>query len=65
MLTLPSSVRIYLVLDAVSMHASFDALAARVRRLGLDPTSGHLFLFLNKLRSKPRPIPSRAPSEHG
>ena len=51
MLTLPSSVRIYLVLDAVSMHASFDALAARVRRLGLDPTTGHLFLFLNKLRT--------------
>lgn len=51
MLTLPSSVRVYLVLDAISMHASFDGLAAKVRRLGLDPTNGHLFLFLNKPRT--------------
>jgi transposase len=32
------------------MRGSFDALAGAVRRLGLDPTNGHLYLFLNKRR---------------
>ena len=36
MLTLPSSVRVYLALDPVSMHLSFDRLAGLVRGLGLD-----------------------------
>lgn len=48
MLTLPSSVRVYLALDAVSMHLSFDRLAGIVRRLGLDPATGHLFVFVNR-----------------
>lgn len=30
--------------------ASFDALAGAVRRLKLDPTDGHLYLFLNRRR---------------
>ncbi len=38
MLTLPSSVRVYLAVDPVNMHLSFDRLAGMVRQLGLDPT---------------------------
>ena len=48
MLTLPSSVRVYLALDPVNMHLSFDRLAGLVRRLGLDPATGHLFVFMNR-----------------
>ena len=48
MLTLPSSVRVYLALDPVSMHLSFDRLAGLVRQMGLDPTTGHLFVFINR-----------------
>ena len=48
MLTLPSSVRVFLALDPVSMHLSFDRLAGLVRGLGLDPTTGHLFVFINR-----------------
>jgi transposase len=48
MLTLPSSVKVYLVIDPVSMHLSFDRLGGMVKRLGLDPTTGHLFVFINR-----------------
>ena len=48
MLTLPSSVRVYLALDPVSVQLSFDRLAGLVRQLGLDPTTGHLFVFVNR-----------------
>ena len=48
MLTLPSSVRVYLALDPVNMHLSFDRLAGLVRQLGLDPSTGHLFVFVNR-----------------
>ena len=48
MLTLPSSVRVYLALDPVSMHLSFGRLAGLFRGLGLDPTEGHLFVFVNR-----------------
>lgn len=48
MLTLPSSVRVYMALEPVNMHLSFDRLAGTVRQLGLDPTTGHLFVFVNR-----------------
>lgn len=32
------------------MRGSFDALAGAVRRLGLDPVDGHLYLFLSRTR---------------
>lgn len=32
------------------MRGSFDSLAGRVRRLGLDPQDGCLYLFLNRRR---------------
>ena len=37
-----------MALDPVNMHLSFDRLAGLVRQLGLDPTTGHLFVFLNR-----------------
>lgn len=49
MLMLPPTVAIYLCDAPVDMRCSFDGLAAIVRNnLGLDPLTGHLFLFLSK-----------------
>ena len=48
MLTLPPSVRVFLAVEPVDMRGSFDALAGRVRALGLDPTDGHLYLVLSR-----------------
>lgn len=48
MLTLPSSVRVWLALEPTNLHYSFDRLCGLVRRLGLDPTTGHLFVFINR-----------------
>jgi len=49
MLTLPPSVRIYLAAGATDLRRGMDGLAASVRdRLGLQPLSGHLFVFRNR-----------------
>lgn len=49
MLMLPPAVTIYLCDAPVDMRCSFDGLSAIVRNnLGLDPLTGHLFLFLSK-----------------
>ena len=50
MLTLSPAVRVFVVVAPLDMRGSFDALAGAVRRLGLEPTDGHLYLFLNKRR---------------
>jgi transposase len=51
-LTLPSSIRVYVALDPVDMRKSHHGLAAIVReQLGLDPLSGHLVFFVNKRRT--------------
>ena len=50
MLTLPSTVRVYIALDPVDMRKSLDGLSAEIQRMGLDPLSGHLFCFLNRDR---------------
>ena len=50
MLTLSPAVRVFIVVAPLDMRGSFDALAGAVRRHGLDPTDGHLYLFLNKRR---------------
>ena len=50
MLTLSPAVRVFVVVVPLDMRGSFDALAGAVRHLGLDPTDGHLYLFLNKRR---------------
>jgi transposase len=49
MLTVPPAVRIYLAAGATDLRGSVDGLSALVReRFGLDPLSGHLFVFRNR-----------------
>lgn len=49
MLTLPPSVKIYVASQPVDARKSFDGLAALVEaEFGLQPLSGHLFVFLNR-----------------
>ena len=50
MLSLPTTVRVFVAVEPIDMRGSFDSLAGAVRRLGLDPVDGHLYLFLNKRR---------------
>jgi transposase len=50
MLSLPPSGRVFVAVEPIDMRGSFDAIAGAVRRLGLDPVDGHLYLFLNKRR---------------
>jgi hypothetical protein len=42
MLTFSPAVRVFVVVAPLDMRRSFDALAGAVRRVGLDPTDGHL-----------------------
>lgn len=48
MLSLPSSVRIYLFVAPTDMRKGFDGLAALVTESGLDIYSGHLFAFVSR-----------------
>lgn len=50
MLSLTPSVRVFVAAEPVDMRGSFNALAGAVRRLGLDPVDGHLYVFLNRRR---------------
>ena len=53
MLTLPSSVRIYVAAEPVDLRRGFDGLAAATRGLiGQDPMSGHVFVFLNRRQNR-------------
>jgi transposase len=49
-LSLPPTVRVFVAVEPIDMRGSFDAIAGAVRRIGLDPVDGHLYLFLNKRR---------------
>jgi transposase len=49
MFGLGPATKIYVGLDAIDMRKGFDGLFGLVReRLGHDPLSGHLFLFINR-----------------
>jgi hypothetical protein len=49
MLTLPSSVRVYLAAEPVDLRRGHDGLVAIVRTAWrLDPFGGHLFVFLGR-----------------
>lgn len=49
MLTLPPSVKIYVAAQPVDARKGFDGLAGMVEaEFGLEPMSGHLFVFLNR-----------------
>lgn len=53
MLTWSPAVRVFVAPEPVDLHFSFDRLAGVVRnQLGADPTSGHLFVFFNRQRTK-------------
>ena len=53
MLTLPSSVRIYVAAEPVDLRRGFDGLSAATRSLmGADPMNGHVFVFLNRRRNR-------------
>ena len=52
MLTLPSSVRIYIAAEPVERRRGFDGWAAATRSLCGDPLSGYLFCFLNKRKNR-------------
>jgi transposase len=52
-LTLPSSVRIFVAAEAVDLRRGFDGLAAATRSvIREEPESGHLFVFLNRRRNR-------------
>lgn len=50
MLSLGSGTRVFVGIEPVDMRGSFDSLAGAVRRLGLEPTDGHVYLFFNRRR---------------
>lgn len=53
MLTLPSSVRIYLATAPTDLRKGFDGLAAATHHvIRQDPLSGHLFVFINRRRNR-------------
>ena len=53
MLSLPTSVRIYLARGATDMRKSIDGLAAITKQvLEHEPMSGHLFVFCNRCRDR-------------
>jgi transposase len=51
-LTLSSSVRVYLASEPVDMRRGHDGLFAIVRGWGLNPFSGDLFAFIGKRRDR-------------
>lgn len=55
MLTLGSSVRVFLALGATDLRRSFDGLSGRVREvLRQEPLSGDWFVFCNRSRNRIR-----------
>lgn len=53
MLSLPSSVRLFVARGVTDMRKSFDTLASLVIEvIEEDPQSGHLFLFVNRRRDR-------------
>jgi len=53
MITLPSSVRIFLCTRPTDLRKSLDGLTGLVQEcFGQDPLTGHLFLFLNRRRDR-------------
>ena len=53
MLSIPSSLRIFVARSPVDFRKQFDGLAGIVRaEFGHDPFCGHLFVFFNKRRDK-------------
>ena len=53
MLSLGSATRVYLAAGATDMRKGFEGLFALAKaRSGVDPLSGHVFVFCNRLRDR-------------
>ena len=53
MLSLASTLRIFLAVEPADMRKGFDGLSLLVRdRIAQDPLSGHLFVFRNRRRDR-------------
>lgn len=53
MLLPDSGVRVWLCTEPADMRCSFNGLSARVKnKLGANPLSGHLFVFVNRKRTQ-------------
>lgn len=53
MINLPAGCQIYLAMDPINMHASFDRLALLVEEIiQQSPLNGHLFVFRNRQKDK-------------
>jgi transposase len=53
MISLPHPVRVFLHVPATDLRKGFDALSGLVlTAFSQDPTSGHLFLFVNRRRDR-------------
>lgn len=52
MLLIPGAVRVYLAREPIDMRRSFEGLSNHVKFvLRRDPLSGHVFVYLNRLRT--------------
>jgi transposase len=52
-LTLPSTIRVFVAATPVDLRKGFDGLALLVRQsLAADPLSGHLYVFFNRRRNR-------------
>ncbi len=53
MLTLGPATRVYLATGVTDMRKSFDTLYALTKsQIGIDPLTGHLFVFCNRTRNR-------------
>lgn len=53
MILLPQAVRVYVATAPTNLRKSFEGLSNEVRSvLASDPLSGHVFLFLNRMRTQ-------------
>ncbi len=50
MLNISKGVRVFVGIEPVDMRGSHNAMAGHARRLGLEPSDGHLYLFFNRRR---------------
>ncbi|MCB9745456.1 MAG: IS66 family insertion sequence element accessory protein TnpB, partial [Alphaproteobacteria bacterium] len=50
MLSVPPSTRIFLALEPCDLRGSYRSLGGAARALGLEPSDGNLYLFMNRRR---------------
>ena len=51
MLSIHRHLRVFVATAPLDMRGSFDAMAGRVRRLGLEPVDGALYVFFSRSRT--------------